>query len=96
MKVTWTHLARLDVQIIYHMILKNNQNAADSWLKEVEKTRLLIKDFPFSGKVIGGSKNEEIRQLLFGQYKMIYTIDDDVATILTVRHGSIPSSDFMK
>ena len=42
---------------------------------------------PKRGRVVPEAGREEIRELLYGQYRIIYRVEEGSVSILTVRHG---------
>jgi plasmid stabilization system protein ParE len=44
-------------------------------------------DFPTVGRIVPEIIKNHIREILCGQYRIIYSISDDRIDILTVRHG---------
>lgn len=45
-----------------------------------------LETFPALGQQV--TKNPRYRQILFENYRIIYTLDDDVASIAVVAHGA--------
>ena len=46
-----------------------------------------VKDFEHSGRCVPEITRKDIRELIYGNYRVIYRIDKDVISILTVRHS---------
>ena len=44
-------------------------------------------DFPQSGRIVPELDYEEIREIIHGNYRIIYQISSENIEILTVRHG---------
>ena len=42
---------------------------------------------PESGRVVPELKSPQFREIIFGNYRIIYRIEKDEISILTVRHG---------
>ena len=45
-----------------------------------------LSDFPHAGRVVPEIGDESIREVLYRQYRIIYTVLDDRAEVLTVYH----------
>ena len=87
MKVEWSPLALDRVTDIARYIAKDNPYAAERWVNELFDAVERLADFPESGRVVPEIGVRRIRELIFGAYRVIYTVKDKVE-ILTVRRGS--------
>jgi addiction module RelE/StbE family toxin len=86
MKIKWSPLSveRLTSAVSYISEDKPiaAQNLADSIIKAVEH----LKDFPQSGRIVPELENLKYREILVKNYRIIYTITENVIHILTIRH----------
>lgn len=87
MKVEWSPLALERVEDIAQYIAQDNPNAAIQWVVELFDTVERLADFPQSGRVVSEVGIRRIREVIFGAYRVIYSVRDRVE-ILTVRRGS--------
>lgn len=87
MKVEWSPLALDRVTDIARYIAKDNPGAAERWVNELFDAVERLGDFPESGRVVPEVGVRRIRELIFGAYRVIYSVKDKVE-ILTVRRGS--------
>jgi toxin ParE1/3/4 len=87
MKVYWTRLARLDVQHFYGQIHEASWDAAARFRKHVRSRTVQLASFPFSGRVGPVPGTREI-VLSPWPYIVVYRVEEDRVTILTVRHGA--------
>lgn len=87
MKVEWSALALDRVSDIARYIAKDNPGAAERWVNELFDSVEHLADFPQSGGVVPEVGVRRIRELIFGAYRVIYSVRDKVE-ILTVRRGS--------
>lgn len=44
--------------------------------------------FPLSGRVVPEINKQEIREVIFGNYRIVYRLREDEVEILTVHHGA--------
>jgi len=86
-KVEWSPLALDRVSDIARYIAKDNPGAAERWVNELFDLVERLGDFPESGRVVPEVGVRRIRELVFGAYRVIYSVKDKVE-ILTVRRGS--------
>lgn len=87
MKLEWSPLALDRVSEIARYIAKDNPDAAERWVNELFDAVERLGDFPESGRVVPEVGVRRIRELIFGAYRVIYSVRDKVE-ILTVRRGS--------
>lgn len=86
-KLIWTEPALSDLEAIFEYIAKDSEYYASSFLEElIQKPEDLI-DFPEMGRIVPEYDRSDIRELIFQNYRIIYSIDDVSITILTVIHG---------
>lgn len=85
MKIIWTRLALERVKKIANYIAYDKPKAAKRWIETVfKKVEILIK-FPEMGRKVPESNNSSVRELIFGNYRIIYRCDKTKIYILTVR-----------
>ena len=76
---------------IEHLRLMQQSPArAESWLQGAQQACLTLSDLPLRCPLApeNDSFDVETRQLLYGNYRILFTIEDDAVVILHVRHGS--------
>lgn len=57
------------------------------WRERIMATVEILKDFPESGGRVAELRREDVRELLVGDYRVIYRLKDRNVDILSVRHG---------
>ena len=87
MKIIWSPLAHQRIDEIADYIATDNLDAAEQWVNSVYDNVKRLKDFPRSGRVVPEVEKDDIREILFGDYRIIYGIEKKQIKILTVRHG---------
>ena len=87
MKVEWSPLALDRVSDIARFIARDNPAAAERWLNELFDAVERLAEFPESGRIVPEVGVQRIRELIFGAYRVIYSVRGKVQ-ILTVRRGS--------
>lgn len=87
MTVEWSSLALDRVSDIARYIAKDKPDAAERWVNELFDSVERLADFPESGRVVPEVGVRRIRELIFGAYRVICSVKDDVE-ILTLRRGS--------
>ena len=87
MKIIWSPLAVDRVSEIAGYIAQDNPVAAESWINTVFKKVEDLKAFPESGRIVPETDNKTIRELIYGNYRIIYRLEEKRLSVLTVRHG---------
>ncbi len=87
MKVEWSPLALDRVSDIARYIAKDDPGAAERWVNQLFDAVERLGDFPESGRIVPEVGVRRIREVIFGAYRVIYSVKDKVE-ILTVRRGS--------
>jgi len=87
MKIVWSPLALERVEDIAQYIAEDKPAAAVKWVDELFSTVERLADFPESGRIVPEVGAHRIRVVMFGAYRVIYSIKDQV-DILTVRRSN--------
>ena len=87
MKIIWSPLAIDRVSEIAAYIAQENPTAAEKWVDTVFRKVEDLQDFPESGRVVPETENKAIRELIYGNYRLIYRLEEKRISVLTVRHG---------
>lgn len=75
------------VSEIARYIARDNPDAAERWVNELFDSVERLAEFPESGRVVPEVGVRRIREVIFGAYRVIYSVKDKIE-ILTVRRGS--------
>lgn len=87
-KVIWTDSAIEDLQSIGEFIAKDSVRYAELTVQELFTTVDILEDYPKAGPIVPEFQTESIRQLIRGNYRIIYSIiDDSRIDILTVHRS---------
>ncbi len=87
MKVLWSPLAVGRVSEIAEYIAEDNPSAAEHWVGTIFKKVEELRVFPERGRAVPEIDNNTIRELIYGNYRIIYRLEGKRLSILTVRHG---------
>jgi len=86
MKVQWTQVAYRRLEEIYGYIEKDSPANAAKWAEKLLKKIEGIKDFPKAGRAVPELDSANVREIVYGNYGLIYKIKDETAYIMTIRH----------
>jgi plasmid stabilization system protein ParE len=87
MTIVWSPLAIERMKEIVRYIGRDRPETAEKWAISVFAEVERLERFPGSGRVVPELKRADIREIIFGNYRIIYRLDMDRVIILTVRHG---------
>jgi toxin ParE1/3/4 len=88
-KVIWTGRSLKDLDEIGEYISKDSPNYAKLTLGKLIETAKLIEVSQLIGRIVPEVNQKEIRELITGNYRIIYqAVDKEYAYILTVHHSS--------
>ena len=88
MKIEWTEPSIVDLQAIGEYIAKDAEYYASRFMDKIIDAVGKLADFPKIGRIVPEAEQENIRELLFYNYRIIYRIEKKQILILTVIHGS--------
>jgi len=87
MRILWSPLAIDRVAEIAEYIAADNPSAAENWVSTVFEKVEELKKFPEIGRVVPEIDNKSIRELIYGNYRIVYRVEETRLSVLTVRHG---------
>ena len=87
MKIVWSPLALTQAEEIACYIAEDNRSAAERWLMGLFTEVDRLADYPESGRHVPEIRRSEVRELIYGEYRIIYRTKTAAVAILTVRHG---------
>lgn len=86
--VYWTRQAREDLRAIRAHIARDAPATAAAFVRRLRQSVSRLHDFPRSGQVVPEIGREEIREILQGNYRLIYRVADGRVDILAVFHSA--------
>lgn len=87
MKIIWSPLAIEKASEIADYIAKDKPSAAEEWLNTLFAKVERLEVSPKIGRKVPEINNESFRELIYGNYRIIYRIAKDDLAILTINHG---------
>jgi len=87
MKIIWSPLAIERAYEIAEYIAQDSITAAENWIDTVFAKVGHLKSFPESGRIVPEINNLKIKELIYGNYRIIYRIEEKQISVLIVRHG---------
>jgi toxin ParE1/3/4 len=87
MKLIWSPFATQNAHALASFIAQDKPVAAIKWLEDLFERVELLQVLPEIGRIVPEIGIDSIREVIFGQYRVIYQLAGEQIMILTVRHG---------
>jgi addiction module RelE/StbE family toxin len=88
MEIEWSEPAEWDLGDIYDYIARDVPLYAEQFVDQILATTNLLKDQPLMGRNVPEANREDVRELLFQNYRIIYQVKPEFIYIVAVIHGS--------
>ncbi len=86
--IKWTPQSLDDIEAIADFIARDSDYYALMFTEKVFSTVERLKLFPESGRMVPELNRKKIREIIFGNYRIIYRVKEGLVEILTVYHSS--------
>lgn len=87
--IYWTNQAVNDLKAIYDYIARDSMKYAKIHVSRIKLATHILKSHPKSGKVVTEFQNENIREIIVKNYRIIYAIkSSSQINILLIHHGN--------
>ncbi len=87
MRIIWSPLAVDRASEIADYIAQDKPSAAEKWIDTVFSKVEQLKSSPEIGRIVPEINDSQFRELIYGNYRIIYRIETKRISILTIRHG---------
>jgi len=87
MRIVWSPLAVDRASEIANYIAQDKPSAAEKWINTVFSKVEQLKSSPEIGRIVPEISDSQFRELIYGNYRIIYRIENKQVSILTIRHG---------
>ena len=87
MRIVWAPLAVDRASEIAEYIAQDKPSAAEKWIEAVFSKVGQLQSSPEIGRPVPEIGNDRFRELLLGNYRIIYRLEERQISILTIRHG---------
>jgi addiction module RelE/StbE family toxin len=88
MAVEWSARARTDMRELRAYIAQDSPHYARRFVEKIFKAVETLTEHPQIGRKVPEADREDIRELLFQNYRIIYRTKAEQVYIVTVIHGS--------
>ena len=87
MRLFWTETAKQDLRTIRRYIAIDNPTAAKRWVDRLRTRARKALLAPFTGRIVPELLRDDIRELIEGNYRIVYQVFEDRLVVLTVFEG---------
>jgi len=88
MKIVWTDPAVEDLRSIRDHIAKDSSGFAAVFAGRVIEAVESLSNFPMRGRKVPEMGHDDIRELLYSGYRIIYRVEQERILILAIIHGA--------
>jgi addiction module RelE/StbE family toxin len=87
-KVVWTDLAIADLKSIHEYISRDSKFYADRFIDKLINRVDQLENYSLSGRVVPEFGKEDIRELIEGNYRIIFRVNANHIGIVRVHHSA--------
>jgi len=87
MKIIWSPLAIDRATEIADYIAQDKPSAAVKWIDTIFSKVEQLTSSPEMVRIVPEIENNQFREIIYGNYRIIYRIEKKQISILTIRHG---------
>ncbi|HPK10591.1 MAG TPA: type II toxin-antitoxin system RelE/ParE family toxin [Saprospiraceae bacterium] len=88
-KIVWTDLAVNELKAIFDYISKDSKKYAANQIYRIKSRTTILKTNPLAGRIVPELEIEAIREVIEGNFRIIYRVlDEKSIEILTVHHSA--------
>ena len=87
-RIVWTETAANDLEQIAEYIARDSPRYAASFIREARDAARSLAQFAQRGRLVPEFGDQNIRELLVGNYRLIYHLNPNVVSIIGLIHGA--------
>jgi len=88
-KIVWTDQSVLELHDILDYISKDSKRYAENQIRRIKARTSVLKTRTESGRIVPEMEDSAIRELIEGNYRIVYRIlNKDFVEILTIHHSA--------
>lgn len=88
MKIVWTEPAVEDLQELHAYIARDSELYASGYVERIITAVERLAEYPALGRIVPEANEENIRELVYQNYRIIYRITKNRIEMLSVIHGA--------
>jgi toxin ParE1/3/4 len=87
-QIKWTRLAFQDLDHIEAFISADSEFYARNFIQKIISSTEVLANFPMTGRIVPEFETPTIRELIIGNYRVVYRIRSKNVTIVRVHHSA--------
>ena len=87
-KVSWTRRSINDLKLIHEFISLDSKFYADRFINKIVSRVEQLIEFPESGRIIPEKEENDLRELIEGNYRIFYRVQRNNVTILRIHNSA--------
>jgi addiction module RelE/StbE family toxin len=87
MKLIWSERALSELERIGDYIGEDNPKAANRFVSRLWKRTAALKKHPRLGRIVPDANDESLREVIEGNYRIVYRLEKGSITVVTVFEG---------
>jgi addiction module RelE/StbE family toxin len=87
-RVVWSSAARDDLKALVAFIKADSPGYAQTFGLHIQQRIEQLRQFPESGRKVPEDKLGIYRELIVGNYRVVYRVNEETVTIVTLIHGA--------
>jgi addiction module RelE/StbE family toxin len=87
-RIIWSPLAIEDTEAIRAYVARDSPHSADLLVERLVAAVERLEAHPLSGRVVPEVGDEALREVIHGNYRIVYRVRPDLVEIVTVFHGA--------
>lgn len=89
-RIKWSSRAASHLEQISEYISQDSETYARIFARKILKIVEDIPEFPNSGRVVPEYKDENLRERIYDNYRLVYRIKNDIIEIVAICHSARP------
>jgi len=94
-KIRWSPRAASNFEYICDYIAKDSEYYAALFAKRINSIIKNIPQFPKSGRIVPEYKDDNLREKIYKNYRIVYRIKGDFIEMVAICHSSKPLDDLI-
>ena len=87
-RLSWSKRSADDLYNIYEYISRDSIHYAKIQVKRIKERTTILLSSPKIGRIVPEKENDNIRELVFGNYRIVYKIaSEENIVIITIHHS---------
>ena len=88
LKIKWSPRAASNLEEICNYIAKDSEYYSILFARKITNRVKAIPQFPKSGRIVSEYKDENLREKIYGNYRIVYRLKGDIVEIVAICHGA--------